>query len=34
MVFGTTAAVSFLAGSVLYNSGWAAINWLLFPPVV
>mgnify|MGYP001157013426 FL=1 len=33
MVFGATAAVSFLAGSVLHSSGWATINWLLFPPV-
>lgn len=30
-VFGVTAAVSFLAGSVLHGSGWATINWLIFP---
>ena len=34
MVFGTTALVSFLAGSILHSSGWAAINWLIFPVIV
>ena len=33
LIFGTTAAVSFLAGSILHSSGWAMINWLIFPVV-
>lgn len=33
LVFGATAAISFLAGSVLHHSGWAMVNWLLLPPV-
>jgi MFS family permease len=33
MVFGTVAAVSFLAGSLMHASGWQAINWLIFPAV-
>ena len=33
MVFGVTAVVSFLAGSVLHSWGWETINWLLFPAV-
>lgn len=32
LVFGATAAISFLAGSVLHHSGWAMVNWLLLPP--
>lgn len=30
---GATAAVSCLAGGVPQAWGWAAINWLLFPPL-
>ncbi len=30
-VFGVTAAVSFLAGSVLHRSGWPTVNWLILP---
>jgi len=30
-VFAATAAVSFLAGSILHNSGWQAVNWMIFP---
>ena len=32
-VFAATAAVSFMAGSILHSSGWRTINWLLFPAV-
>lgn len=32
-VFGATAAVSFLAGSILHSSGWSMVNWLIFPAV-
>lgn len=30
-VFATTAAVSFLAGTVLHRSGWQMVNWMIFP---
>jgi len=30
-VFAATAAVSFLAGSILHSSGWQAVNWMIFP---
>jgi MFS family permease len=33
LIFGATAAVSFLAGSVLHSSGWTFLNWLIFPVV-
>ena len=29
-VFAATAAVSFLAGSILHSSGWQAVNWMIF----
>jgi len=31
LVFGTVAAASFFAGSLLHSSGWATINWLVLP---
>lgn len=33
LIFATTAAVSFLAGTVLHTSGWSFLNWLIFPVV-
>jgi len=33
MVFGTVAAASFFSGSLLNASGWAAVNWMIFPIV-
>ncbi|ARU03951.1 MFS transporter [Comamonas serinivorans] len=30
-VFAATAAVSFLAGSILHSSGWRVVNWMIFP---
>lgn len=33
MVFGTVAAASFFAGTLLHASGWQLINWLIFPAV-
>ena len=33
IVFGTMAAGSFVSGQVLILHGWAAVNWLVFPPV-
>jgi len=33
LVFGTVACASFFAGSLLHSSGWATINWLIFPAV-
>ena len=33
LIFGATAAVSFLAGSILHSSGWGMINLLIFPVV-
>lgn len=33
MVFGTVAAASFFAGTLLHASGWQTINWLIFPAV-
>jgi MFS family permease len=33
MVFGTVAAASFFSGTLLNWSGWATINWLVFPAV-
>ncbi len=33
MIFATTAAVSFFAGTILHSSGWMAINWLIFPVI-
>ncbi len=33
MVFGTVAAASFFSGTLLNWSGWATINWLVFPVV-
>lgn len=31
LVFGTVAAASFFAGSLLHSSGWATINWFVLP---
>ena len=31
LVFGVTAIVSFLAGSVMHSAGWVAINWAILP---
>ena len=33
MVFGATAAVSFLAGAALNTGGWSLLNWMIFPPL-
>lgn len=33
MVFGTVAAASFFAGTLLHASGWQTMNWLIFPAV-
>ncbi|MBB3809191.1 MFS transporter [Pseudochelatococcus contaminans] len=33
LVFGTVAAASFSAGTLLTASGWELINWLIFPAV-
>jgi MFS family permease len=33
LVFGTVAIASFSSGALLNASGWAAINWLVFPAV-
>jgi MFS family permease len=33
LVFGTVAAASFFAGSLLHSSGWATINWFVLPSV-
>ena len=34
LVFGTMALASFSAGELLATEGWAAVNWVVFPPVV
>lgn len=34
LVFGTMAVGSFSSGQVLIVFGWAAVNWIVFPPVV
>jgi len=33
VVFGVVAAAAFFSGSLLHASGWATINWLIFPAV-
>jgi MFS family permease len=33
VVFGATATASFMSGSILSGSGWAAVNMLVFPAV-
>lgn len=33
LVFGATAAVSFLAGAALNTGGWSLLNWMIFPPL-
>jgi predicted MFS family arabinose efflux permease len=33
LVFGTMAVGSFWSGHLLVTLGWAAINWVVFPPV-
>jgi predicted MFS family arabinose efflux permease len=33
LVFGTMAVGSFSSGQLLANYGWAAVNWVVFPPV-
>jgi MFS family permease len=33
MVFGSTATASLMSGKLLALSGWATVNWLVFPPV-
>ncbi|MGI6245339.1 MAG: MFS transporter [Pseudochelatococcus sp.] len=33
LIFGTVAAASFSAGTLLTASGWELINWLIFPTV-
>ncbi len=34
LVFGTMAVGSFSSGHLLVAFGWAAVNWVVFPPVV
>jgi hypothetical protein len=34
LVFGMMAVGSFSSGQLLANYGWAAVNWVVFPPVV
>ena len=34
LVFGTMAVGSFASGGLLTGYGWAAVNWVVFPPVV
>ena len=34
LVFGTMAVGSFASGGLLTGFGWAAVNWVVFPPVV
>jgi MFS family permease len=33
LVFGTMAVGSFSSGQILANSGWAAVNLVIFPPI-
>jgi MFS family permease len=33
LVFGMMAVGSFSSGQLLANYGWAAVNWVVFPPV-
>jgi predicted MFS family arabinose efflux permease len=33
LVFGTMAIGSFSSGQILANSGWSAVNLVVFPPV-
>ena len=34
LVFGTMAVGSFSSGGLLTSFGWAAVNWVVFPPVL
>ncbi len=34
LIFGTMAVGSFSSGQLLVGFGWAAVNWVVFPPVV
>ncbi len=34
LIFGTMAVGSFSSGGLLTGYGWAAVNWVVFPPVV
>ncbi len=34
LVFGTMAVGSFSSGGLLTSLGWAAVNWVVFPPIV
>jgi MFS family permease len=34
LIFGMMAVGSFSSGQLLANYGWAAVNWVVFPPVV
>jgi MFS family permease len=34
LVFGMMAIGSFSSGQLLANFGWAAVNWVVFPPVL
>ena len=34
LVFGTMAVGSFASGKVLAAYGWAAVNWVVFPPIL
>jgi predicted MFS family arabinose efflux permease len=33
LIFGTMAVGSFSSGQILANSGWSAVNLVVFPPV-
>ena len=34
LIFGTMAVGSFLSGGLLTSFGWAAVNWVVIPPVI
>src|SRR5438270_4440734 len=34
LIFGMMAVASFSSGQLLANFGWAAVNWVVFPPIV
>jgi predicted MFS family arabinose efflux permease len=34
LVFGSMAVASFSSGQILATSGWEAVNWVVFPPIL
>jgi MFS family permease len=34
IVFGSMAVASFSSGQILATSGWEAVNWVVFPPIL